>query len=70
MERHNIMEQRLINIEIAIANQEKVIDELNQVIIAQGKQIDNLLRQNKYLLSILENDLVKPSSEELPPPHY
>jgi len=64
------MEQRLINIEIAIANQEKVIDELNQVIIAQGKQIDNLLRQNKYLLSILENDVVKPSGEELPPPHY
>jgi len=64
------IEQRLIDIEIAIANQEKVIDELNQVIITQGKQIDNLLRQNKYLLSILENDLVKPSSEELPPPHY
>ena len=64
------IEQRLIDIEIAIANQEKVIDELNQVVITQGKQIDNLLRQNKYLLSILENDLVKPSSEELPPPHY
>lgn len=64
------IEQRLIDIEIAIANQEKVIDELNQVIITQGKQIDNLLRQNKYLLSVLENDLVKPSSEELPPPHY
>ena len=64
------IEQRLIDIEIAIANQEKIIDELNQVIITQGKQIDNLLRQNKYLLSILENDLVKPSSEELPPPHY
>ena len=64
------MEQRLINIEIAIANQEKVIDELNQVVIAQGKQIDNLLRQNKYLLSILENDVVKPSGEELPPPNY
>ena len=64
------IEQRLIDIEIAIANQEKIIDELNQVIINQGKQIDNLLRQNKYLLSVLENDIVKPSSEELPPPHY
>lgn len=64
------IEQRLIDIETAIANQEKVLDDLNQVIIAQGQQIDNLLRQNKYLLSVLDADVVKPTSEETPPPHY
>ena len=64
------IEQRLIDIETAIANQEKVLDELNQVIIAQGQQIDNLLRQNKYLLSVLDTDVVKPTNEETPPPHY
>ena len=53
------IEQRLIDIETAIANQEKVLDDLNQVIIAQGQQIDNLLRQNKYLLSVWLNLLTK-----------
>lgn len=66
----NDIEQRLIEIETAIANQEKILDDLNQVVIAQGRQIDNLILQNKYLLSVLDNDVVKPSGEEVPPPHY
>ena len=66
----NDIEQRLIEIETIISNQEKVLDDLNQVVIAQGRQIDNLLLQNKYLLSVLESDVVKPSGEEVPPPHY
>lgn len=64
------IEQRLIDIEMAIAHQDKIIEDLNQVVILQGKQIDNLLRQNQYLLSVLENDTVKPQNEEVPPPHY
>ncbi len=64
------IEKRLIDIEVAITNQDKVIEDLNQVVILQGKQIDNLLRQNQYLLSIVENDTVKPQNEETPPPHY
>lgn len=64
------IEQRLIDIESAIANQDRIIDDLNQMVIMQGKQIDNLIRQNQYLLSVLENDTVKPQGEEVPPPHY
>ena len=64
------IEQRLMDIEMAITNQDKIIEDLNQVVILQGKQIDNLLRQNQYLLSVLENDTVKPQGEEVPPPHY
>ena len=64
------IEERLIDIETAIANQDKIIDDLNQVVIMQGKQIDHLLRQNQYLLTVLENDTVKPQGEEVPPPHY
>lgn len=64
------LEERLINIETAIALQEKVIDDLNQVVIEQGKKIDALQKQNQYLLNNLENDAVKPLSEETPPPHY
>ena len=65
-----ILEQRLIDIEINLANQEKVIDELNSVVIEQGKNIDLLLRQTKMLIEALREDTVKPLSEETPPPHY
>lgn len=65
-----ILEQRLIDIEINLANQEKTLDELNSVVIEQGKIIDRLLAQNKILLEALKEDTVKPLSEETPPPHY
>ena len=65
-----ILEQRLIDIEINLANQEKMLDELNGAVIEQGKIIDLLRRQNKILLEALKEDAVKPLSEETPPPHY
>ena len=65
-----ILEERLIEIESAIAIQEKTIDELNQVVIEQGRQIDRLIKQNLYLAELLKNETVNPQSEETPPPHY
>ena len=66
----NELDNRLMNIEMALANQERVIEDLNQVIIEQGKKLDHLQKQNKYLLENLESAAVKPLSEETPPPHY
>lgn len=63
-------DERLMNIEMALANHEKMLDELNQVIIEQSKVIEKLVRQNQYLLNLAESDTVKPQSEETPPPHY
>ena len=63
-------DERLMNIEIALANHEKMLDELNQVIIEQGKTIEKLIRQNQYLMNLAEQDALKPQSEETPPPHY
>ena len=64
------IEERLMNIEIALANQERITDDLNQVIISQGKMLDVLQKQNQLLLDRLENGDIKPLSEEPPPPHY
>ena len=64
------IEERLINIEITLTNQERIIEDLNQVIITQGKMLDVLQKQNQLLLERLENGDVKPLSEETPPPHY
>ena len=63
-------EQRLIDIETALANQEKTLDELSKIVYEQGLKIDNLLKINKYLLDLVDKDVVKPLSEETPPPHY
>ena len=64
------LEQRLISIETALACQEKILDEINQVVIEQAKMIDRLKLENQYLLDNLQREVVKPLSEETPPPHY
>ncbi len=63
-------EERLIDIESALANLERVVDELNEVVIRQDKEIVALKKNNKYLAELIETDVVKPLSEETPPPHY
>ncbi len=63
-------EERLINIEMAIANLQKTVDELNEVVINQGQLIDKLHKENKVLAGMLDDENIKPLSEETPPPHY
>ncbi len=63
-------EGRLINIEMVIADLQKTIDDLNTVVIEQGKKIEYLQKINRYLLDNMEKDVVRPLSEETPPPHY
>ena len=64
------LQNRLIDIEMALDNQQKAIDDLSEMVIKQGKFLDYLLKQNEALKSAIEQDLVKPQSEETPPPHY
>ncbi len=64
------LEDRLIEIESALANLEKVVDELNEVVIKQAKELDFLKKSNKYITQLVEAEVVKPLSEETPPPHY
>ena len=63
-------EERFINIEMAIANLQKTVDELNEVVINQGHLIDKLHKENKVLAGMIDDDTVKSLSEETPPPHY
>ena len=55
--------QRLIDIEMTL-------DDLSEMVVKQGKIIDTLTAQNTLLKSMLSQDIVKPQSEETPPPHY
>ena len=63
-------EDRLINIEIALTQLQNMVDELNSVVIEQASKIEVLSKQNKYLLDTIQQETVKPQSEEVPPPHY
>ena len=64
------MEERFIDIEIAIANLQKTVEELNEVVFKQGQLIDKLTKENKLLAAMIKDNTVKPMSEETPPPHY
>ena len=64
------LEERLIEIETALANLEKTVDELNEVIVRQDKEIETLKKSHKYIAELVEAEVVKPLSEETPPPHY
>lgn len=64
------LNERLTNLEMYVANQEKVMDELNSELIRLSKLTDKLVAQNKVLMEALKESPVKPLSEETPPPHY
>ncbi|MFS2317954.1 SlyX family protein [Maricaulis sp. D1M11] len=65
------MTDRMESVEIHLAHQDKVIEELNQVILAQREEIDRLTRRLDKMHSrvgTLEDHL--PAAEATKPPHY
>lgn len=64
------IDERFENIELALTEQQRMLDDLNDVILAQQKEIDILKKENKLLKDLMERESVKPLSEETPPPHY
>lgn len=66
-------EQRLVNLETIIADLEKTVDELNQVVVSHWKIIERLLDENKRLkdeLKSINTNYIKSFDDETPPPHY
>lgn len=61
---------RLIDLEMAIDNQQKMLNDLNEVVIWQSKIITQLTKNYDNLRQMLDTDVVKPLPEETPPPHY
>ncbi len=66
------MDKRFEDIEIRMAYLEATVEQLNQVVIKQQDQVDALTEAVKRQKKQLEQggDLVRPLSEETPPPHY
>ena len=67
------MDDRLIELENRIAFQDHTLQELNDVIVRQQREIDGLRRELEALwaqLKTLAPALIASRSEEVPPPHY
>lgn len=64
------IEDRLMDIELALTSQQRMLDELNEVLISHSKEISVLKKENAALKAALEREIVKPLDEETPPPHY
>lgn len=64
------VEERITDLEMIVASQEKTIDELSEEVFRLSKLVDSLMVQVKTLVQAYQDSLVKPQSEETPPPHY
>lgn len=67
------LEERLAELEIRLAFQDRTIQELNDVVTVQQGMIDRVVKELEMLrahLRSLAPSPVAPRSEEKPPPHY
>ena len=65
------MQQRLIELERKISYQDKLLQELNEVIFSLSKRLDQLESRQKAMNDLLTSgNLVKRQEDETPPPHY
>lgn len=61
----------VIDLERRIVEQERVIADLNEMVVAQWRKIDNLERRLGELRDEFDAAaLARPDSPEPPPPHY
>jgi SlyX protein len=64
---------RIDALEMRIAYQDQTIEDLNNTVVAQWKQLDALTRQIAGLtdrVQVVEDHAGAPNAPEPPPPHY
>jgi SlyX protein len=67
------MEKRIIELETKLSYQDHMIQELNDVVTRQQKQIDLLelkMKQIQDHLKATSSSQTERPEEEIPPPHY
>lgn len=65
--------QRIDELEIRVAHQDRALEDLNETFATQWRTIDELVRKLSALesrLHAVEQNADAPSSTEPPPPHY
>ncbi len=61
---------QIVDLQMRLMEQEKQMGEMNQELIRLNKLLFQLTRDYKALKETLDLSVVKPQSEETPPPHY
>ena len=67
------LETRVVALEMRYMEQESTIQDLNEVILSQQREIDVMRRdlaELKEQMAAAGTSLVRDQSEEEPPPHY
>jgi len=65
--------QRIVELETKLSFQEHLIEELNEALTHQQRQLDGLQHTMDAMCEQLKTglaDVIKPLSEEILPPHY
>lgn len=64
------MDKDLIDLQIQLTEQSRQLEDLNQEVIRLSKIVQRLEKQFTALQDSIQENLVKPLSEETRPPHY
>ena len=64
------MQKEVIDLQIRLTEQERQLEDLNHEILRLSKLVQRLEKQYIALQDALQNNFVKPLSEETRPPHY
>ena len=64
------MDDRITELETKIAHQEKLLDELNEVVTGQWRDIDILKKKFVLLNEMIQQLDGKSSEADAPPPHF
>lgn len=67
------MQDRLEHLETRLAFQEDTINQLNEVVARQGREIKTLKQEIEYLKEKYQEirvSVVRSEDQETPPPHY
>ena len=73
MQIQQMLENRIEELEMKIAFQEQLLDELNHALVQQQFEIDKMQVQLRYMAHKLKDfqpSNIASQSEETPPPHY
>lgn len=62
--------ERIVDLEIKLAYQERLIRELDALVRAFGERLDRTERELKTIKDTLVSPAVPPGPQSEPPPHY
>ncbi|OOF39963.1 SlyX protein [Rodentibacter rarus] len=73
MQIQQMLENRLTELEMKVAFQEQLLEELNQALVQQQFDMDRIQLQLRYMANKLKDfppSNIASQAEETPPPHY